>query len=205
MRFEVAGVGVDVEGPKKVPLVVLGHGAGGTMETPLLRHVQQALVGQGYAAARYNFPYTEKGRKAPDRAPVLINTVVEVTAALRRKLNPSRTILGGKSMGGRMASMAVADGLPADGLVFLGYPLHPMGKPDQLRKEHLFRIRCPMLFISGTRDKLAQFDLLEATVAELGAVATLVRVEGADHGLERKGLDTVAFVSDAIVRWAANL
>ena len=128
------------------------------------------------------------GRRAPDRPPVLSKRCEDGAAALaaRDKAGRRRSLLGGRSMGGRICSMAVADGLPAAGLVLISYPLHPPGKPDQLRTEHFPSIDVPCLFVSGTRDAFGTPDeLTEATKAIKGAV-THVWVEGGDHGLRRK-------------------
>ncbi|MHB2015987.1 MAG: alpha/beta hydrolase family protein [Candidatus Xenobia bacterium] len=112
--------------------VLLGHGAGSNMNHPSLVGLVERLAARGLAAGRYNFPYTELGRKAPDRQPVLLATVRAVAERFRRELKLKRLLLGGRSMGGRMASLAVAEGLAADGLVFLAYPLHRPGAPGSL-------------------------------------------------------------------------
>lgn len=160
--------------------VVLGHGAGGNRQTPLLVRVGEALASSGRMALLYNFPYTQRQRRVPDK-PDLLEATVEAVGREARALGASRLVLGGKSMGGRMASQAVAKGLAADALVFLGYPLHPPGRPEQLRDKHLREIRVPMLFLQGTRDDFARWDLIESVTQRLGPLATLVRLEDADH------------------------
>jgi predicted alpha/beta-hydrolase family hydrolase len=168
-----------VSGPESGPLVVLAHGAGHDMNQPLLAGFAEALGEAAIGCLRFNFLYKEQGRKAPDREPVL-------RAAWEAAFGQGAELGGpvwaaGKSLGGRIASMMVADGLPAEGLVFLGYPLHPPGKPDRIRDKHLARVKMPMLFVQGTADPFARWDLIEATVAGLGGRATLHPVEGGDH------------------------
>jgi hypothetical protein len=175
-----------------------------------------ALAGAGFSILRFNFPYSEAKRRAPDRAPVLVRTWLDVYAWARAD-GPGRdlpVLAGGRSMGGRMASMAAAehpDGFDPTGLVFFAYPLHPPGRPDRLRTAHLGRIRIPMLFLSGTRDTLAGVELMEAETGRLGAGATLHRLEGADHGfhvLKRSGRtdeDILGEAVDAVRSWAGRL
>ncbi len=160
--------------------VVLGHGAGGTRNTPFLLRLAEAVVATGRRVALFNFPYTERGRRLPDPPALLEETVARVAESVR-DLGAKRLVLGGKSMGGRIASQAVAKGLAADALVFLGYPLHPPERPEKLRDKHLPDVTAPMLFVQGTRDAFARFDLLEATLASLGDRATLLKVEDGDH------------------------
>ena len=120
---------------------IIAHGAGGNMDTPSIVALQGALVAGGVTAVRFNFLYAEKGRGAPDKQPKLIATWRTVADAMRRELKPKRLFFAGRSMGGRMASYLVAEGYPCDGIFFLAYPLHPSGKPDRLRKDHLFKIK----------------------------------------------------------------
>jgi hypothetical protein len=175
-------VSASVAGPRiSETLLVLAHGAGNDMHQPLLVAVQQQLAAGGLAVARFNFPYTERGARAPDPAPVLETCWRAVLAALREALEPRRLVIGGKSLGGRMASHLAAQGAPVDGLVFLGYPLHPAGRPDALRTAHLDAIAAPMLFFAGTRDPLCRLDLLRATLATLPAPTTLHVIEDGDH------------------------
>jgi predicted alpha/beta-hydrolase family hydrolase len=150
------------------------------MDTPSLKSLQKGLAASGVTTVRFNFLYSEKGRKSPDRQPLLVACWKSVADWVKRELAPSRLFLGGRSMGGRMASYLVADGYPCDGIFFLAYPLHPPGKRDQQRKDHLPRIRVPMLFISGTADAFADLDLLEPVVRDIGA--SLHLLEKADHG-----------------------
>jgi len=160
--------------------LVLGHGAGGNRDAPFLVRMAEALAASGRSVLLYNFPYSEARRRAPD-PPALLEATVGVVAAEARRRGAAYLVLGGKSMGGRMASQAVAKGLAANALVFLGYPLHAPGKEQQLRDRHLLQIAVPMLFLQGTRDAFARWDLIEAVTRRLGARARLARIEGADH------------------------
>ena len=136
-------------------LMVFAHGAGAGMQHAFMNRMAEALLDAGIATLRFQFPYMERGRKPPDRQPVL----------------------------GRMASIAAAEGLLPDvrGLVFFGFPLHPAGKASTARAEHLAAVAVPMLFLQGTRDRLADPGLIEAVCADLGALATLQKFVGADH------------------------
>jgi len=162
-------------------VIVLGHGAGGDRRVPFLVRLADSLAATGRAVLLYNFPYTERRRRVPDPPPVLEAASRAAAAHAREALGAARLVVGGKSMGGRIASQAVAQGDPADALVFLGYPLHPPGKPETLRDRHLPAITAPMLFVQGTRDAFARFDLLETLLGRLGPRATLHRIEGGDH------------------------
>jgi hypothetical protein len=175
-----SAVGASVHGSGGTVLV-LGHGAGGDRRNPFLVRVAEAIAASGRGAVLYNFLYSEAGRKAPDPGAVLEDTADAVAAWARSELKARAVVLGGKSMGGRIASQAVARGTAADGLVFLGYPLHPPGKADQRRDRHLPGIACPMLFVQGTRDAFARWDLIEDVVGRLGPGSRLLRIEGGDH------------------------
>jgi hypothetical protein len=173
------------------------------MTNPLLVAVADALAEHGLPTVRFNFPYTERAGRRPDPAPVLEACYRAVVAQVRgdRELSARRLVIGGKSMGGRMASHLAAAGEAVDGLLFLGYPLHPAGKPEQLRVARLERIRAPMLFLAGTRDALCRLDLLRAALAPLPH-ATLHVIEDGDHSFavrKRSGRDPAA-VRDEIVQ-----
>lgn len=180
MPFGTNGLSASVHGRGGTALL-LGHGAGGTRRTPFLVHLAEAVAASGRTVVLFNFPYVDAGRKAPDRPEVLEVAVRVAGAQVRERLRARHLVLGGKSMGGRIASQVVAQGEAADGLLLLGYPLHPAGRPEKQRQAHLPSIRCPMLFIQGTRDALAHFDLMEPLVSRLGSQATLHVVEGGDH------------------------
>ena len=168
--------------PGKTPAVLLAHGAGADMRSQFMSTVHAGLAREGYVALKFNFPYSEARRRRPDPRPVLERCWRSVLdAVLRdRTLAPSWVAIGGKSMGGRMSSYVAAAGAPARALVFLGYPLHPAGKPDQLRADHLTAIRAPMLFVQGTRDALCDLDRLREVLAPIPH-ATLVTIDGGDH------------------------
>ena len=182
---ELGEVSVSVARPVQYErAVILGHGAGKNMDSPLLIHMQSYLAEKSIAAVRFNFLYTEKRKRAPDRRPQLEACWWSVADWTREKVAPEKLFLSGKSMGGRIASHIVADGYACDGLFFLGYPLHPPGKTDRLRKEHLSSIKVPMLFVAGTRDSLSKLELLEPIVRDLGPKATLHLIEGGDHSFK---------------------
>ncbi|MEW6272613.1 MAG: alpha/beta family hydrolase, partial [Thermodesulfobacteriota bacterium] len=174
-------------------LLVLWHGAGGDVTERSLVAVTGAALAAGALVARARFPYRVAGKRAPDRMPVLLASAREaIERARAHPLAAGRKLaLGGRSMGGRVASMLVADGLPADALVFLSYPLHPAGKPDRLRDEHLPRVACPMLFVQGDRDTLCSLDLLRPVLARLGPRAELAVFPGADHGMRKAKPDAI--------------
>lgn len=180
-RGPVSAVVTHSDGTALTTLVVLAHGAGTDMNNALLVAFQEGLAGAGYASMRFNFPYKEIGRRAPDPKPVLENCYRSVIEQVRADIAPARLVIGGKSMGGRIASHLAARGVPVDGLLFLGYPLHPAGRPQQLRTAHLTDIRSPMLFFAGTRDSLCRLDLLDAAVAPLKTLVRLHIIEGGDH------------------------
>ncbi len=165
------------------PAIIIAHGAGNDMESAFIREVHEGLARRGFLTVRFNFPYKERGGRAPDRAPLLEATWRAVAERVRsdQDLAPARLFLSGKSMGGRMASHIAAQGAPCDGLVFFGYPLHPAGKPEKLRVEHLPDIRCPMLFLEGTRDPLCNLERLRRELKGLPAKSTLHIIEGGDH------------------------
>ena len=164
--------------------VILAPGAGGTRHTPQLLSVAAFLDPKRFTTILLNFPYQEARRKFPDKADVCEETFAVVAAYARSALEASKVFLGGRSMGGRMASQAVAKGLACDGLAFLAYPLHPPGQEEKLRDAHLGAIRSPMLFLQGTRDEFARLDLLKATVERLGPIAQLALFEDADHSFK---------------------
>lgn len=189
-------------------VLVLGHGAGGTLRTPDHARFTAAVAARGIAALRFNFPYAEARRRVPDRQPILEACYRAVAAHVAERSGPAVAVfLGGRSMGGRIASHVVADGYPARGLVFLSYPLHPPREPERMRATHLERITVPMLFVQGSRDAFARPDLLAKTLERL-PTATLYLVEGADHGLtirDRAADEVIAEVAGATARWVGNL
>jgi uncharacterized protein len=176
-----------IEPPDAFAVLVLGHGAGAGMRSPFITGFAEAIGELGVATLRFDFPYMQAGRRAPDRAPVLLEAWREAFAQGVERARGRPVLAGGKSMGGRIASMAVAEGMRAAGLVFLGYPLHPPGRPDRLRDDHLDAVSVPMLFLQGTRDTFAQPALLAVVLARLGPRAELVSVEGGDHSFRVAG------------------
>ena len=170
------------EGKLKVALAI-GHGAGSTMDQPILVRLAEALAREGALVLRFNFVYSDTGRRSPDRPPVLVATWRAAAAwlAARPEAKGRPLVLGGKSMGGRIASHLAALGDRCDGLWFLGYPLHPAGQPEKMRDAHLADAPCPMLFFAGTRDPLCDLALLRPVLARLGTRATLHVIEGGDH------------------------
>jgi uncharacterized protein len=188
-------------------VVVLGHGAGSTRRTPGLLALAEALAASGRRALLYNFLYSEHGSGPPDPPAVLEATTAAVGQYARTGLGAARLVHGGRSMGGRIASQAVAKGAAADALVFLGYPLHPPRQYDKTRDRHLPDVPAPMLFVQGTRDEFSRWDLLTAVLARLGDRATLHPVEAADHSfkvLKRSGrtaAEVEAEVHGAVLSW----
>jgi uncharacterized protein len=165
--------------------LIIAHGAGGPMHTPFIRYFHTELAKRGFLTVKFNFPYMEARRRVPDRREILeesYRTIVD--QAKNGKHRPARMFIGGKSMGGRIASQIAANGVDVNGLFFLGYPLHPIGKTDQLRDEHLYRIKKPMLFVSGTRDSFARQDLLEKTVSKIGSNARIHWIQDGDHSFK---------------------
>ena len=151
------------------PLFVCAHGAGGNLADRGMLATANAFRDHGIGVVRFNFLYKERGSGRPDPMPVLMETTAAVVARARDELSPERLVIGGRSMGGRAASMLAADGYAADGLLLLAYPLHPAGQPEKLRTAHLPKIRMPVLAFSGTRDPLCT----RATALPLDAALAL--------------------------------
>jgi predicted alpha/beta-hydrolase family hydrolase len=188
---------------------VLAHGAGAGMAHPFMAALAEGLAGRGIATLRYQFPYMERGSKRPD-TPKIAHATVRAAVAHASHLLPELALFaGGKSFGGRMTSQAqAASPLPGvRGLVFFGFPLHPAGKPSDERAKHLFDVRVPMLFLQGTRDELANLDLLNPLLGQLGARATLELLADADHSFHvpartgRKDADVLAGMLDTMAAW----
>ena len=179
--------------------LLLAPGAGAGRDQPQLVAVDRAATSAGAEVVRMDFPYRLAGRRAPDRAPVLVDAVVEAAADLP---GDRPLVLGGRSMGGRMCSMAVAEGrVPAAaGLVLISYPLHPPGRPERLRSDHFSQLAVPCLFVSGTRDAFGSPAELEAATATVGGPVEHCWIEGKDHGLRNAD----AAVAAAVVGWLAR-
>ena len=166
--------------------LVLGHGAGASQTSAFMVSFATELASRGIDAVTFNFLYTEQGRRIPDANARLEACYRAVIATIRReKVGRGKLAIGGKSMGGRIASQVAAAGAPeVAGLVFLGYPLHPPGKPDQLRAKHLSDIKAPMLFVQGARDAFGTPDELRPIIGKLEAPADLHVVAGGDHSFK---------------------
>lgn len=163
---------------------MLAPGAGAPKTHPFMEHVSRGLADADLRVVRFNFLYMEAGRRSPDRQPVLEETFRGVLDSLSDERSGRRVVLGGKSMGGRMASHVAAARVEADGLLFLGYPLHPPGRPEKLRDRHLYDIDKPMLFVEGTRDPFCPLGTLERVRAKLPAPNELVVIEDGDHSFK---------------------
>ena len=194
-------------------LLLLGHGAGAGMRHPFMAGLAGCLAPLGLATLRYQFLYMERGRRRPDRAPLLLDTVRAAVAAAGECCPDLPLLAGGKSMGGRMTSMAAAERPLAGvrGLVLIGFPLHPAGKPGLSRGHHLDNTSVPLLFLQGTRDRLADRDLMAETTTRLGSRAHLEWLEGADHGfhvLKRSGRsdpEVLSQLGEALADWGRGL
>jgi len=194
-------------------LYVLAHGAGAGMRHPFLETVAQLLGERGVGTLRYQFPYMERRASRPDPPAVAAAAVRAAVAEAGRVAPGLPLVAGGKSFGGRMTSTAQAEApLPGvRGLVFLGFPLHPPGRPGDSRAEHLAQVQVPMLFLQGERDDFADLKLLRPVVKRLGERATLHLVEGGDHAfkvLKKTGRSDVEVMGElvaAIVGWARKL
>ncbi|HET9077471.1 MAG TPA: alpha/beta family hydrolase [Acidimicrobiales bacterium] len=181
--------------------LLLAPGAGADRDQPSLVAVDRAAGALGLVVVRMDFPYRRAGRRAPDRAPVLIEAVRSEAASMASRCD--RLVLGGRSMGGRMCSMAVAEGLipEAVGLVLISYPLHPPGRPEKLRTEHFPEIRVPCLFVSGTRDAFGSPAELESATSRIPGSVSHRWVEGKDHAL--RGADQA--VAGHVGEWLGAL
>jgi predicted alpha/beta-hydrolase family hydrolase len=188
---------------------VLAHGAGAGMTHPFMAAMADGLAARGVAVLRYQFPYMERGARRPDTPTVAQATVRAAVTEMARLAPDLPLIAGGKSFSGRMTSQAQAAApLPGvRGVVFLGFPLHPAGRPSDERAAHLFDVRIPMLFLQGTRDNLADAKLMQSLVARLGERATLKLLPDADHSFHvpartgRADSDIHAEMLDALVTW----
>ncbi|HZG42364.1 MAG TPA: alpha/beta family hydrolase [Longimicrobium sp.] len=190
---------------------VFAHGAGGRMDDAGMLKLGEAFRAQGLSTVRFNFVYREKGSGRPDAMPRLMECVSAVVARGRDELRPPALVIGGRSMGGRAASMLAADGFACDGLLLLAYPLHPDKQPETLRDAHLPSIHAPVLCFNGTRDALCRRDLMEATLRRVGANWTMHWLEGADHSFHvlkssgRTDEQVVDEVAGATRGWLAGL
>ncbi|CAN5609114.1 alpha/beta fold hydrolase [soil metagenome] len=191
------------------PLLVFAHGAGAGSANPWMASYADALAARGHHVVTFDFPYVRAGRSIPDKPPVLEAAFREAIAAARKKFPTAPIFLGGKSMGGRMASHLAAQGEPCTGLFFFGYPLHPPAKPEKRRDEHLPKVTAPMLFVQGERDLFGTKREMTPLVKRLGA--KLVVVAEGDHSFDvpkRSGKDEAAvraFACDAVADFVSSL
>jgi uncharacterized protein len=216
LRIEV-GNGVAVSALLRLPpesraLYVLAHGAGAGMTHPFMAAVADGLAARGIATLRFQFPFVEQAAKRPD-PPRVAHGTVRAAVATARRMTDLPLFIGGKSFGGRMSSQAQAEA-PLDrvaGLVFLGFPLHPAKRPASERADHLAQVGCPMLFLQGTRDELADLALITAVVGRLGTRATLVTIDDADHAFHvraksgRRDPEVLAAMLDTTARWMTDV
>ena len=192
---------------------VLAHGAGAGMAHPFMAQISAGLAERGIASLRYQFPYMERRAKRPDPPPLAQATVRAAAAEAARRLPVFALIAGGKSFGGRMTSQAQAAAPIAGvrGVAFLGFPLHPAGKPSDERARHLADVRVPMLFLQGSRDALADLTLLRPVVERLGERASLRVFENADHSFHvparsgRRDADVMSEMLDALAAWVLTV
>lgn len=201
----------DAPGENAGTVFICGHGAGGNMSDRSVLAVTRELVRHGLGVVRFNFLYKENRSGRPDPMPLLKACYAAVIDHVRRELRPQRLILGGRSMGGRVASMLCADGAACDGLLLLAYPLHPDGKPEQLRDAHLPAIKVPVLCFNGTRDTMCTPELMDRVLTHVTTPWTMHWLDGADHSfhvLKRSGrtdADVLAEVGVAVAGWVARL
>lgn len=194
--------------------LLLAHGAGANQTGGFMVGFAEGLSRRGIDTVTFNFFYTEQGRRAPDRNDKLEACYRAAIAAIQKNksLGSSPLFIGGKSLGGRIASQVAASGIDGvAGLIFLGYPLHPPGKPDRPRREHLSLIRAPMLFVQGSRDPFGSPGELQPVIKSLGAPAAIYAIEGGDHSFTVPKSATVSqeevfeAAQDEIVRWIRSL
>lgn len=183
--------------------IVLTPGASAGRDQPALVAIDAEATSRGLLVERVDFPYRLAGRRSPDPPHVLVATVRDAAERLaeRAGVGPEQIVLGGRSLGGRMCSVAVAEGQAASALVLVSYPLHPPGRPERLRDDHFPDIEVPCLFVSGTRDAFASPDELEASSAAIRGLVNHVWIDGGDHGLRRRD----AQVAELVGEWLGSL
>ena len=189
---------------------VCAHGAGGNMNDGGMQKTARALVSRGVNLVRFNFMYKERKSGRPDPMPKLQECFSAVVDRVRSELNPAKLIIGGRSMGGRAASMMAADGYDCDGLLLYAYPLHPAGQPAKLRDAHLPSIKVPVLCFNGTRDALCTPSLMEAALQAVTTDWTMHWIDGADHSFHvlkstgRTDAEVMAEIASASRSWIAQ-
>ena len=188
---------------------VCAHGAGGHRDDRGMLALAKTLGRSGFDVVRFNFPYREKGSGRPDPMPVLKACIADTVARVREEREPAKLVIGGRSLGGRAASMLAADAFACDGLLLLAYPLHPAGEPQKLRDTHLPKIAVPVLCFNGTRDALCRRDLMEKATAGLRGWR-MHWLEGADHSFRvlkssgRTDAEILEEIGEASRRWLAS-
>ncbi len=198
------------------PVILLAHGAGLGKSSPFMEQIAVFLVQRGFAVMRFNYAYQEKkeetgGMRPPEKKPVLVETHRAALRALTERMPGRPVIFAGKSMGSRMGSYLAAEGAACAGLIMFGYPLHPSAKPQKLRVEQFPELGMPALFLQGTRDKLADLDLLKLHLGDYAGVSTLKIIDGADHDFKvlksqnRSHDQVLAELADLVVAWATRL
>jgi predicted alpha/beta-hydrolase family hydrolase len=198
-------------GDSSMPVFVCAHGAGGHMADGGMTRLARALVSRGVNLVRFNFLYKEKGSSRPDPMPRLTACFAAVVDRVRAELEPRKLVIGGRSMGGRAASMMAADGFGCDGLLLFAYPLHPAGRPEKLRDAHLPSIEVPVLCFNGTRDPLCDPDLMKKALESVKTDWTMSWVEGADHSFHvlkssgRTDAEVLDEMADAAQRWIDDI
>jgi predicted alpha/beta-hydrolase family hydrolase len=208
---ETTAVYEPASGGEEAAVFVCAHGAGGSMSDRSTLATANAMRAHGIGVVRYNFLYKERGAGGPDPMPKLMATVIAVVERTVAELSPQRLLIGGRSMGGRAASMLAAEGFSANGLVLLAYPLHPSGKPTQLRDAHLPQIAMPVIAFSGTRDPLCTRALMEQALEKVTAPWEMRWIETADHSFHvlKSSGKTDAQVMDEIgaetAKWVSHL
>jgi uncharacterized protein len=197
--------------PSENAIFVCAYGAGGNMSDRAMLAAANTLRGRGFGVVRFNFLYKERGSGRPDAVPKLMDTVATVVDHVRTELAPKTLIIGGRSMGGRAASMLAADGFDANGLFLLAYPLHPEGQPEKLRDAHLPRITMPVLCINGTRDGLCTPEIMMRVLTTVTAPWEMHWLDGADHSFHvlkssgRNDAAVLAEVGDVSERWLSGV
>jgi len=210
LSFKVSGVVGSVSAecitPKVTKCVItLAHGAGAGMNHVFMVELSQALAGAGIATLRFNFPFMENKKGRPD-TPAVAHATIEKAIAKAAKLFPEKPVVAaGKSFGGRMTSqfLSINHDTPAEGIIFYGFPLHPPGKPSIERAEHLKNVKVPMLFLQGSRDEFATWELIQKVCSSL-RLAELVRIEGANHAFKAGKQNTMQILADDTNKWIVD-
>ena len=186
-------------------MMTLAHGAGAGMNHPFLTTLATLLAGQGVGTLRFNFPFIEHKKGRPDTPAVAHQTIDTAINSVHTEFPSLPVFAAGKSFGGRMTSqyMSANAGSPVKGIVFYGFPLHPPAKPSTDRAEHLKKVKVPMLFLQGTRDEFATLDLIENVCSSL-PLATLVKIEGANHAFKAGKQNIIPVLADFTAKWISN-